>query len=242
MSFAVLLWIPVRCPVSRGLRGWPGQPGHAAPVSLSFSAVVLRRALPAVPTCGRSYSSPRISLLLWHLPLVDVYIKPLLSIICLFSLFKIGQKLDAISAVDILPGKIIHLCVNFLLGFQSIKIERAKGDRIGETTVFKLFFLVIRFTPSWNIFLAVLFFVCLVFVGVFFVRLFVSFLKWSLNSVFIWLSPLLYYLYQNTPLNPCCVPVKEHFALCHATVPASSRSSGCLHSFSFRCLFHSSGC
>lgn len=35
----------------------------------------------------------------------------------------------------------------------------------------------------------------------FFVRLFVSFLKWSLNSVFIWLSPRLYYLYQNTPLN-----------------------------------------
>lgn len=114
------------------------EPGHTAPVSLSF-AVVLRRALPAVPTCGPSYSSAHISLLLRHLPLVDVCIKPLLSIVCLFSLFKIGQKLDAISAVDILPGKIIRLCVNFLLGFQSIKIERAKGDGIGATTVFKFF-------------------------------------------------------------------------------------------------------
>lgn len=124
------------CPavsVAGQVRAWP----HGTRV-LSF-AVVLRRALPAVPTCGPSYSSAHISLLLRHLPLVDVCIKPILSIVCLFSLFKIGQKLDAISAVDILPGKIIRLCVNFLLGFQSIKIERAKGDRIGATTVFKFF-------------------------------------------------------------------------------------------------------
>lgn len=52
--------------------------------------VVLWRALAAVPTCKCPYSSLYATFLLKHLPLLDVYIKPLLSRVCPFSLFITG--------------------------------------------------------------------------------------------------------------------------------------------------------